>query len=136
MKRPELSYRPREGDEFFVLARAKYDVDPGEGDVHIELVAADYVKARIKLDDIQAIHRRRWKVGDWVRTPTGVIAKVLAIYNDVLWVIDRSYDNVDPGTVHGPSCELYRSADAPAADDGSGIKFSGETVGTTMTVAP
>lgn len=108
MKRPSPSYRPREGDVFYVLARAKYDVDPQEDRVHIELVASSHTRARIALDAIEAIKSRDWRVDDLIEDAEGESGTVIAVHENFLW-IKRKKDN-RLVTASGDALELLRSS--------------------------
>lgn len=100
-------YWPREGDVLIVRATVKYDVDPGEEDVHILVGSNTYTPVRIPLADVTGVHCRRWEVKDRVRVMDGSIgllgvdATVIGTHGEWAWVkLDGDHPHEAPTSVH------------------------------------
>lgn len=86
MPLPE-GYRPREGDELLIRAKVAYDVDTGDDAVHLRPVGSEYKSLMIPLDQIHALHFRRWNEGDRVLDREfNRGGTVVATIDDQVWV--------------------------------------------------
>jgi hypothetical protein len=64
MPLPE-GYLPREGDVLTVQAKVRFNVEPGEKDVHVRIVG-DFRDTRVPLDKVVGITLRNWEEGDGI----------------------------------------------------------------------
>lgn len=84
MSLPE-GYRPREGDVLVLHGTARFDVDPGDDEVHVQ-IDGDFASRIIPLNKVVGIHCRHWQIGDRVRLNDDAEARtVLAVHDDLVW---------------------------------------------------
>lgn len=81
-------YLPREGDVLIVHVVAKYNVDPGDADVHANVVGVKYRDIVVPLDHVVGLHCRHWEVGAkvWIRHDKKNPATVIGVDEDRVWV--------------------------------------------------